>query len=143
MSLASTTILFADPVLTTENVGVATALIVAIAGGIATVLGAKSKSKLDALAQVMKERDEAREERDEEKRLRVSDRTDLRAEHDVEIQRLNRRVAMLEAQVDERDAELNTADRLVLACRRYITKLVAALIERGGSVPERPSELDT
>lgn len=143
MSLASTTYLFADPVLTTENVGVATALIVAIAGGIATVLGAKSKSKLDALAQVMKERDEAREERDEEKRLRVSDRADLRAEHDVEIQRLNRRVAMLEAQVDERDAELNAADRLVLACRRYITKLVAALIERGGPMPERPSELDT
>ncbi|MGN7133371.1 hypothetical protein ACTHQY_08870 [Rhodococcoides corynebacterioides] len=142
MTWASTTLLVADPVLTTENVGVATALIVAVAGGIATVLGAKSKTKLDALAQTMKERDEAREERDQAKADAVADRAELRARHDEEVARLNRRVAMLEEQVDIRDAELNAADRLVLALRKYVAKLVAALVGGGVGVPERPAEID-
>ncbi|OZC50506.1 hypothetical protein CH289_15885 [Rhodococcus sp. RS1C4] len=138
---ASSVVIAAEPVLTAENVGVASALITAVFAGVATIIGARSRNKLDALAQAIKERDEAREELAAEKEARKVDRAEMRADHDVEIDRLRGRVRELEADVDDRNRRINKLDRLVLAFRTYVARLTGRLADNNIALPDKPDDL--
>lgn len=140
--VASSVTIAAETVFTPENMGVAGALISAIVAGVATIITALSRSKLDALGQAIKERDEARADYAAEKEARKTDRAEMRAEHDVEIDRLRDRVRTLEAEVDDRNRRITKLDRLVLGFRTYVARLRGRIVDNNLELPERPDELN-
>ncbi|WP_368681056.1 hypothetical protein R1X32_42840 [Rhodococcus opacus] len=125
------TVIAAEPVFTVENIGVLTALILAVAGAIATIIGALSKAKLDDKAELEKDLTKARDALAE-----------AEAQHARDIARYEARVAELEDRLDARDRTINKLDRLVLALRGYIARLSRHIVDRGDEVPPRPVEID-
>jgi peptidoglycan hydrolase CwlO-like protein len=125
------TVIAAEPVFTVENIGVLTALILAIAGAIATIIGALSKAKLDDKAELEKDLTKAKDALAE-----------AEAQHARDIARYEARVAELEDRLDARDRTINKLDRLVLALRGYIARLSRHIVDRGDEVPQRPAEID-
>jgi len=128
-------------------------LITAVGGTITAVLGTRSKVKLDDIAQLQRKLDRAEEELAEVKSERdaalaqartahSAHVTELQSQHDAEIDRIRRRVATLQEQLDARDRQLNKVDRLVLVMRGYIGRLSRLVLDLGGVVPDRPPEMD-
>ncbi|WP_009473883.1 hypothetical protein [Rhodococcus sp. JVH1] len=131
MISAYATTIAAEPVFTTENIGVLTAFLVALSGFIATIVAARSKSKLDAVGELQQELKKAKQ-----------DLSDAEDRHDREIARYEQRVTDLEARLAERDRAISKLDRLVLALRAYVARLSRHIIDRGDEVPPRPVEID-
>lgn len=131
MICASAISIAAEPVFTTENVGVFTALIVALSGFVATIIAARSKSKLDAVAELQQQLKDAKK-----------DLREAVERHGEETSRLERKVADLEDRLADRDRTISKLDRLVLALRGYVAKLSRNIVDRGDEVPPRPVEID-
>ncbi|NCL74274.1 hypothetical protein [Rhodococcus sp. YH1] len=128
-------------------------LITAIGGTVTAIIGTRSKVKLDDIAQLQHKLDEAEEDLETERAERAAELARARAEHnahidelqarhDRELSRQQGRIDALLEQLTERDRQLNKLDRLVIAMRAYIGRLSRAVLDYGGVVPERPSELD-
>lgn len=112
-------------------------------GTVATgFLSTRTKVKLDDIASLQQKLNTANEKLDAERHARDEDRADLQARHDGEIASLERRVAMLTAQIEERDRAINHLDRIVLALRTYVARLLRVFADRDEVPPPRPVELD-
>jgi chromosome segregation ATPase len=127
-----------DPNLLAAIGGVITASGVVATGFLST----RSKVKLDDIASLQTKLDTANEKLDTERKARSEDRADMQTRHDGEIASLERRVAMLTAQIEERDKAINRLDRVVLALRTYISRLLRVFADRDEEPPPRPAELD-
>ncbi|KXF56131.1 hypothetical protein AXA44_02535 [Rhodococcus sp. SC4] len=121
----------AESVFTVENFSVVTALIVALSGFVATIIAARTKSKLDAVGELQQELKRAKQEL-----------ADAEERHDQAIARYRRKVAELEERLDERDRAINKLDHLVLALRAYVARLSRKIVDSGEEVPPRPVEID-
>ena len=117
-------------------------VITAVGTIIIGVLATRSKVKLDDLATVTRQRDTAIAERNDERRLRAEDSKEAEDRHDAEIARKDRRIAELNAQIEERDRHINRLDRLVLAFRLWAGRLAHKLVDSGIELPDRPADLD-
>lgn len=131
MILASTVVNAAEPVFTTENIGVLTALILALSGFVATILSARSKAKVDEIGKLQSALADA------EKALEKA-----KQEHKETVDYLEAKIATLRGQIDERDDAINKLDRVLLACRTYIARLLRVFADRDETPPPRPPELD-
>lgn len=127
-----------DPNLIASIGGLVTATGIVVTGFLST----RSKVKLDDIASLQAKLNSARDALDEERKARVEDRADMQARHDGEIASLERRVAMLTAQIEERDRAINHLDRVVLALRTYVARLLRVFAERDETPPARPEGLD-
>ncbi|WP_037183848.1 hypothetical protein [Rhodococcoides fascians] len=128
-----------DPNLLAAIGGVITATGVVATGFLST----RSKVKLDDIASLQTKLDNARTELDAERKARTEDRVEMQTRHDGEIASLERRVAMLTAQIEERDRAINHLDRIVLALRTYVARLLRVFADRDELPPPRPAELDS
>lgn len=128
-----------DPNLLAAIGGVITATGVVATGFLST----RSKVKLDDIASLQAKLDDARTDLEEERKARSEERADKQARHDGEIASLERRVAMLTAQIEERDKTISHLDRVVFACRSYIARLLRVFADRDEVPPPRPAEMDT
>ncbi len=131
MILASSSVITAEPVFTTENIGVLTALILALSGFVATILSARTKAKVDEIGKLQALLSEAEEDRDKAKK-----------KHDDAVTYYEARITTLQRQIDDRDHAINKLDRIVLACRAYIAKLGRLIVDRGDELPARPAGMD-
>lgn len=118
----------AEPVLTTENVGILTALVVALSGFVATIIGARSKAKLDDKAKLERALHEAE-----------SDLAKAEAQHDAECARYEGRIDVLQAKLDKRDSTINTLDERIVALLLWIARLRQRLGSHGIDEPEQPT----
>jgi C4-dicarboxylate-specific signal transduction histidine kinase len=128
-------------------------LITAIGGTVGGILVTRSKVRIDDVAVLQRELDEAKADLEREKQARAADleraRTqhkteidELRARHDVDIRWHEGRVATLQEQLDARDRQITRLDRWVLAGRAYIAQLTRSVFDLGGTPPARPDDLD-
>ncbi|PZT99500.1 MAG: hypothetical protein DI630_16925 [Gordonia sp. (in: high G+C Gram-positive bacteria)] len=126
--IASNVMHAAEPVFTTENVGILTALIVALSGFVATIIGARSKTKLDDRARLEAALAEAK--------------ADLKAaeeQHDAECARYEGRIDVLQAKLDKRDETINVLDERIVALLTWIARLRQRLSSSGVDEPEKPA----
>lgn len=125
--IGSHVMIAAEPVFTTENVGILTALIVALSGFVATIIGARSKTKLDDRARLEQALSEAKQDlRDAEER------------HDAECARYEGRIDVLQDKLDKRDGTINTLDERIVALLLWIARLRQRLSSHGIDEPEKP-----
>lgn len=128
-------------------------LITAVGGTVGGILVTRSKVRLDDVAIVQRELDEAKADLEREKQARAADLDrarnqhkteldELRARHDADIKWHEGRVATLQEQLDARDRQITRLDRWVLAGRAYIARLTRSVIDLGGTPPPRPTDLD-
>jgi peptidoglycan hydrolase CwlO-like protein len=118
----------AEPVFTTENVGILTALVVALSGFVATIIGARSKAKLDDKAKLERALHDA--EADLEK---------AEAQHSAECARFEVRIDILQSKLDKRDETINILDERIVALLTWIARLRQRLSSSGIDEPEKPA----
>jgi peptidoglycan hydrolase CwlO-like protein len=118
----------AEPVLTTENVGILTALILALSGFVATIIGARSKAKLDDKAKLERALHEAEAELEK-----------AEAQHDAECARYEGRIDVLQEKLDKRDATINVLDERIVALLLWIARLRQRISSHGIDEPDKPA----
>ena len=126
-----TTISLAETVLTPENIGVVTALIVAITGAVATIIGARSKAKLDNRAELENELTIA------QSRLKAA-----RDDHADDINRYEAEIATLTTRLAARDRTIHVMDERIVALLTWVARLRHRLIDHEIELPEKPSGVD-
>lgn len=125
--------------------------------GIGTIviglLATRSKVKLDDLATVQEKLNTATEDLGKEQAARRRDRVEMEsqhrldkaqieAEHEDRERALLRRIASLQAQVEEASRTITRLDKIVFAARTYIARLLRVFADRDETPPQRPVELD-
>lgn len=122
----------AETVFTPENIGVATALIGALTASLATIIGARSKSKLDARAEL------------EAELARVSRKLDdARDDHAENVTRYEAEIDGLNAKLAARDQTISRMDERIVALLTWVARLRRRLAEHGVDEPDRPTGVDS
>ncbi|QCG77771.1 hypothetical protein QLQ77_gp25 [Gordonia phage Reyja] len=129
--MTHTTMTLAETVLTPENIGVVTALIVAITGAAATLIGARAKAKLDSRAEL-----------EAELKIAKAQLKTARDDHADDIERYEAKIDALEARLDQRDVTINRLDAQIVKLRTWIARLARRLVDHEIELPEKPAGLD-
>ncbi|WVX89097.1 membrane protein [Gordonia phage Hibiscus] len=127
----TTTMTLAETVFTPENIGVVTALIVAITTAIATIIGARSKAKIDSRAEL-----------EAELTIAKSRLTAAREEHADDVNRYVVEIASLEQRLAARDKTIHHMDERIVALVTWIARLRRRLVDHEIELPEKPAGLD-
>lgn len=122
----------AETVFTPENIGVVSALIGALTASVATIIGARSKAKLDNRAELESELVEVKQ------KLK-----DARAEHGEDITRYEAELDGLTVKLAARDRTISRMDERIVALLTWVARLRRRLAEHEVEEPERPAGVDS